>query len=82
MIRRMIDIEGIDEAQLTCEAERMAEELSFSVEVCRAIVLLGLYQTRRDEQGRLLADPEDIEDALLDGDEVMKDEEQKGEQLT
>ena len=59
--------------QLHKEAQRMAEQTGFSIDVCRSMLTIGEHKTRRDKDGRLLADSQDIEDALLDGDEVMED---------
>lgn len=70
MIRKMNDTDPMDEAQITREAERMAKTTGFDVDVCKAMLIIGERNTRRDDQGRLIADPEDIEDAAIDGDEV------------
>lgn len=73
MIHRMIDSDPMNKERLTHEAKRMAGKLSIPEDTAKAIILLGLYQTHRDEEGRLMADPSDIDDAILDGDNVQTD---------
>ncbi len=84
--RQLVELDGLetiyDQEEEQRHNERSAQETGISADVLRAMYVIGVRNTRRDEQGRLLADEQDIADAELDGSIIEENEEETGEQPT